>query len=122
MASRINFGYDCRSRCQFSGRLWLMVNGNQDSHAEQAIGRPSGRSEKSREKFTREDLNARMFIAPDPNMKTKLPERINYENDVSVIVTKKYRNNIIDIQRVSSFFIDDSQDFNEEVKDMLSNY
>ncbi|PKY24670.1 hypothetical protein RhiirB3_472112 [Rhizophagus irregularis] len=33
-------------------------------------------------KFTREDLNARMFIAPDPNTKTKLPEHINYENDV----------------------------------------
>ncbi|CAG8572913.1 21512_t:CDS:2 [Rhizophagus irregularis] len=40
-------------------------------------------------KFTREDLNARMFIAPDPNTKTKLPEHINYENDVLVIVTKK---------------------------------
>ncbi|GBC45646.2 P-loop containing nucleoside triphosphate hydrolase protein [Rhizophagus irregularis DAOM 181602=DAOM 197198] len=65
-------------------------------------------------KFTREDLNARMFITPDPNMKTKLPEHINYEDDVLVNVTKEYRNNIIDIQRVSSFFIDDSQDFNEE--------
>lgn len=96
-------------------------------------------------KFTREDLNSRMFITPDPNMKTKLPEHINYEDDVLVNITKeyvfkcfifislphyvvilftnanikclcklRYRNNIIDIQRVSSFFIDDSQDFNEE--------
>ncbi|GES94897.1 P-loop containing nucleoside triphosphate hydrolase protein [Rhizophagus clarus] len=65
-------------------------------------------------KFTREDLNARMFITPDPNMKTKLPEHINYEDDVLVNVTKEYRDNIIDIQKVSSFFIDDSQDFNEE--------
>ncbi|CAB5202291.1 unnamed protein product [Rhizophagus irregularis] len=118
-----------------------MVNGNQDSHAEQAIGRTyrydlysfidcitaetfedklfNNSVHKMRlsrvvdqknpeRKFTREDLNARMFIAPDPNTKTKLPEHINYENDVLVIVTKKYRNNIIDIQRVASFFIDDS--------------
>ncbi|CAB4439914.1 unnamed protein product [Rhizophagus irregularis] len=121
--------------------FWLMVNGNQESHAEQAIGRTyrydqtklidcitaetfedklfNNSVHKMRlsrvvdqknpeRKFTREDLNARMFIAPDPNTKTKLPEHINYENDVLVIVTKKYRNNIIDIQRVSSFFIDDS--------------
>ncbi|RIA90458.1 P-loop containing nucleoside triphosphate hydrolase protein [Glomus cerebriforme] len=65
-------------------------------------------------KFTKDDLNARMFITPDPNMKSKLPEDINYEDDVLVTVAKEYRENIIDIQGVSSFFIDDSQDFNEE--------
>jgi hypothetical protein len=41
-------------------------------------------------KFTREDLNARMFITPDPNMETKLPEHINYEDDVLVNVAKEY--------------------------------
>ncbi|CAG8744493.1 10981_t:CDS:2, partial [Funneliformis caledonium] len=69
-------------------------------------------------KFTKEDLNSKMLVTPEANMPTNLPapESINYEDDVLVSVALAQRQSIIDIQKVSSFFIDDSQDLNEEDK------
>ncbi|CAI2169219.1 16285_t:CDS:10 [Funneliformis geosporum] len=69
-------------------------------------------------KFTREDLNSKFLVTPEANMPTKLPapECINYDDDVLVSVALEHRQSIIDIQKVSSFFIDDSQDLNEDDK------
>jgi len=42
-------------------------------------------------KFTREDLNSRFLITPDPEMQTKLPTPvyINYEDDVLVDIARE---------------------------------